>query len=189
VLSVAFSPDGRKIATASLRPGVKLWEVGTGKLLGTLEGSLHQPSRDLPNFSIAVAFSPDGRRIAAGNAYRMVEVWDVETAKLVQTLEGHASLVAATSFSPDGRQIVSAGNFDKTIRLWSTANGRLLSTLLSLGADDYVAIGEDGFFAASPGAFAHLSLVRGLEAIEVPDEYKTMFMRARTLDEIAAAMR
>jgi WD40 repeat protein len=190
VLSVAFSPDGGKIAATSSEAGVmKLWDASTGKLVATLADPEKGSPQELPNVFACVAFSPDGRHIAAGTAHRAIDVWDVETTRLVQRLDGHTSLVSGVSFAPDGRWIVSAGNFDNSVRLWNAGTGHLLSTLVSVGPSSGVALDADGLFASSPQAFEHLSLVRRLEAIEPPDDYKAAFAPARTLDEIAAAAR
>ena len=75
------------------------------------------------------------------------------------------------------------------MRIWDAGTGSLLVTLIGVGNSDYIAIGADGSFSASPGAFADLRLVRGFEVIPVPDDYKAAFMRERSLDEITAAVK
>ncbi len=117
VISVAFSPDGETIASASLDRTVKLWDR-QGKLLNTLEG--HGDS------VISVAFSPDGETIASASDDRTVKLWDRQ-GKLLNTLEGHGSSVWSVAFSPDGETIASA-SLDRTVKLWDR-QGKLLNTL------------------------------------------------------------
>ncbi|GKT61435.1 nwd1 protein [Colletotrichum tofieldiae] len=84
VESVAFSPDGRQLASASGDKTVKLWDAATGQCQQTLEG--HSDS------VWSVAFSPDGRQLASASVDKTVKVWDAATGQCQQTLEGHSSL-------------------------------------------------------------------------------------------------
>ncbi|WYZ35383.1 hypothetical protein EsH8_X_000030 [Colletotrichum jinshuiense] len=120
VNSVAFSPDGRQLASASDDETVKLWDVVTGQCQQTLEGH-----SDLVN---SVAFSPDGRQLASASNDETVKLWDVATGQCQQTLEGHGYLVNSVAFSPDGRQLVSASS-DKTVKLWNIVTGQCQQTL------------------------------------------------------------
>jgi hypothetical protein len=117
VNSIAFSPDGRRLASASADKTMRLWDVASGAAVRTLEG--HQ---DAVN---GVAFSPDGRWLASASADKTVRLWDVASGAAVRTLEGHQGWVFGVAFSPDGRRLASASR-DKTVRLWD------LRTLLVL---------------------------------------------------------
>src|SRR5262245_5700194 len=73
VNSVAFSPDGKTLASGSIDETIKLWEVATGKELATLMG--HTDS------VLSVVFSPDGKTLASGSRDRTIKLWDVATGK------------------------------------------------------------------------------------------------------------
>jgi WD40 repeat protein len=136
VMSVAFSPDGRRLASGDVQ-AEELWDVSNGDFIRTQDGGL----------SYSVAFSPDGSTLAAGTIHKIC-LWDVHSGQLLHTLEGHSDTVYSVAFSPDGRTLASAG--DKTIKLWDVASGQLLRTLL--GHKDWVhsvAFSPDGRTVAS----------------------------------------
>ena len=109
VFSVAFSPDGTKLASASL-DDIRLWEVGTGNYLTTL-------TNGLGSASFSVAFSPDSTKLASGSWDDKVEICEVSTPKHIATFPGHTGNVYAVAFSPDGTKLAS-GSFDGTVLLW-----------------------------------------------------------------------
>ncbi len=120
VSSVAFSPDGSRVLTASSDGTARLWEASTGKLLATFEG--HTASVE------AVAFSPDGFRVLTASQDNTARLWEASTGKLLATLQGHTGFVRAAVFSPDGSRVLTASN-DDTARLWEVFPGKSLATL------------------------------------------------------------
>jgi WD40 repeat protein/energy-coupling factor transporter ATP-binding protein EcfA2 len=116
IRSVAFSPDGKLIASGSFDKTIKIWSK---------EGKLQQTIKNTDGL-LAVAFSPDGQKIAAGGVNNVVKVWTV-AGKLLKTFPGHSLEIRGLAFSPNGKLIASA-SADKTIKLWNV-NGDLVSTI------------------------------------------------------------
>ncbi len=140
VYSVAISPDGHTLVSASQDKTIKLWSLPDGALLQTLTG--HTAWID------AVAISPDGRTLASGSYDKTIKLWSLPDGALLNTLTGHTSGVGAVAISPDGRTLVSA-SADLTIRLWSLPDGALLKTLATEVGSSAVAISPDGHTLAS----------------------------------------
>jgi hypothetical protein len=108
---VAYSPDGKTLATCSYDRTVRLWDADKGKHLHTLKE--HSDS------VYGVAFSRDGSLLASGAADRAVKVWDPATGKLLYTLSEPTDWVYAVAFSPTSDYLAAAG-VDKSIRIWET---------------------------------------------------------------------
>jgi len=114
VNAVAFSPDGRYLATANGDRTVVLWQVSTGTMLKTLVG--HRAA------VLSVAFSPDGRLLATGSDDRTAALWDARTGRRLKTIEGHGGDVYSVAFSPDGR-FLATGSDSNTAALWDLSTG------------------------------------------------------------------
>lgn len=163
VRSVAFSPDGSRLATGSRE--ITIWNVESGEMVATLEGHT-QPA-------LSLAFSPDGATLVstgadgsvrlwdagtgepqsqvrlgvAGQAVafspdgatfaaygeRIVKVWEVESGEEIATLE-HSALVSGMAFTPDGQQIATA-SLDGAVRVWDLETGDIAATLRAADAD------------------------------------------------------
>src|SRR5262249_13792242 len=149
VNAVAFSPDGKLLATGDQGMRVKVWDVdlkrteGGKRLVHTLEGHTGGVT--------SVAFSPDSKLLASGalpGTGDCVRVWDLTAGKETRQLRDHNWAIKSVAFSPDGRHVVS-GSADTTVRVWDVATSQEIARLDHEGVVTSVAFSRDGNLLAS----------------------------------------
>ncbi len=123
VSCVAFSPNGKLLATSDTSGEVQIWDLPSGRQLNAFKADLI--------WTWAVAFSPipptsltkggEGGILASGGDDYIVKLWDVQTGKCLRLLKGHTNTVNAIAFHPDG-YLLASGAQDTTIRFWQVSN-------------------------------------------------------------------
>jgi WD40 repeat protein len=132
---VVYSPDGKRLATASRDRTVKVWDSASGKEVLTLKGH--------PGNVKSVVFTPDGKKLVSSSGkwhkekkqwLGEIRIWDAGSGKELQTLNGHADEIECLAISPDGKWLASAGK-DRTVILWDLASGKEAHTLKGHGGE------------------------------------------------------
>ncbi len=119
--SLAFSHDGRYLASGGDEEKLRVWDVASGQLLKTFP-------KPHAYAVTSVEFSPDGRHLVSSGWDNDVKLWDVETGQPIATFRGHAAVVYRARFSPDGLHLATA-SLDQTIRIWNLPSQRLVARL------------------------------------------------------------
>jgi WD40 repeat protein len=161
--SVAFSPDGKLLASGMSSQKIRLWRLPECKLHATLTGHTHMVD--------SVAFSPDGRLLASCGADIML--WSLPDGKLAKKLEVGGMGGRSVAFSPDGT-LLASGSSDGTIRMWRLPEYTFLSILTGhTGVVHSVAFSPNGALLASGGADGCIILweLEGLKRHGLEDEH------------------
>lgn len=150
IYGIAYSADGKWLATASGDPG----QYGLSRLWIAEPGGDGKPARELgesQDVAFAVAFSPDGKKLATAGADRIVRVYETETGKLLTQIEDHADWIFDIAFSPDGKKLATASR-DKTSKVFDVEKKESLVTFTGHGVPVYtVAFTPDGKAVTSGG--------------------------------------
>jgi len=113
VLSLAFSPNGKILASFTDLEGLTLWDVAGAKRRASLRAEIRH---------LSIMFSPDGQTLASGGSDGLVRLWDVNTYK-ERRLGVHKSAIVFVAFTPDGQTLIS-GSYDGIVRLWDVPTGK-----------------------------------------------------------------
>ncbi|KAK5701676.1 hypothetical protein LTR97_004494 [Elasticomyces elasticus] len=141
VNNLAFTPNGRELASGSIDEWVRVWNVPERRILTKYEGQDDKIS--------SVAISPDGQLLASGSDDSTIRLWNMNTKKTHCVLTGHTKWVNAVAFSPDGKYLAS-GSMDESIRLWDVMEGKEVEMLeLNLSCINALAFSADGSLLAS----------------------------------------
>ena len=136
ISSVAYSPDGTRIATGSWDRTARVWDARTGTIRLELVGHKDEVK--------GVAFSPDNRRIVTGSGDHTARIWDARTGAMLLEFKGHKADVTCVAFSPDGLRIVTGGA-EPSVRVWDSRTGTVLLELVGhRGLIHSVAFDPDG---------------------------------------------
>ena len=122
--SASFSPDGKRVVTASDDKTARVWDADTGKPVG-------EPMKH-GGVVRSASFSPDGKRVVTASADKTARVWDADTGKPVGEPMTHGEAVNSASFSPDGKRVVTASE-DKTARVWDADTGKPVGEAMAHG--------------------------------------------------------
>jgi WD40 repeat protein len=127
IWAMTFSPDGKRLATASNDGTVRVWAWDPERL-GPEQKSQIKLDVLVDGYGNRVAFSSDNERLATGGEGNTLKIWNAKTGDLQKTLVGHTGDVFAVAFSRDGRWLASAGA-DTTVRIWDAKSWKLCHTL------------------------------------------------------------
>jgi WD40 repeat protein len=157
--SLAFSPDGKQLASGYQYGSVRLWDID--ETIAIKDINIAEPAETIRIGDVALvslAWSPDGKRLATGSADYRITLLDLIDRKVLRSFVGHEGEVTALAFSPDGTRLASASH-DRTVKVWDSSSGKELLTLAGhSGPVDAVAYSADGKSIASAIDKTHIRL-------------------------------
>jgi COMPASS component SWD3 len=141
---IAWSRDGRLLATASDEPIIRIWDVHNQQCVKQLTGHT--------NYVMSVDFSPSSNlMIASGSFDESIRVWDAKTGQCLRTLSAHSDPVSQVTFNRDGTRLASGG-YDGLIRVWDSSSGQCLQTIVREEDATLAATAATGSAVSSPSS-------------------------------------
>ncbi|MBI5748729.1 MAG: WD40 repeat domain-containing protein, partial [Nitrospinae bacterium] len=172
VVTVAFSPDGKTLASGSVDKNVILWDVAAGSAIKTLKGHTSNV--------VTVTFSPDGKTLASGSVDKNVILWDVAAGRALKTLIGHNDILLSVAFSPDGKFLVS-GSGDGTSRCWDINRGREIAQFISFRDAEWIVITPEGYYNSSANGDKLLNVRIG-NNVHGMDRFRSVFYKPQIVE-------
>lgn len=184
VNALAFSPDGKLLASGSEDSTIILWKMTSGSILRRLNG--HR--KDVTS----LAFATGGSTLVSASYDGTIRIWNVKTGRIQRVLQGHSGWVQTMAVAPDGKTLVSGGSDGRTI-LWDVATGRKLSELPRLDSVSALAFSSTAPKGAGLSTLARSGMMRSqktgmllstVELWSIAPNGRSRFKRLRTLSGI-----
>ncbi len=161
VTSVCITPDAKLALSGSADKTLRVWDVDNNKCLKVLLGHKGEIS--------SLCMTPDGKKAVSGSQDKTVRIWDLNTGKCLKALQGHNDrLVKHISvwITPDGRRVLSGGDFDDTVRLWDIETGKCIKSFMHYGGTSSVSLTSHGKYGVTLGWYDHTLRIWELERSE-----------------------